>query len=957
VANGFSARGWAPDGASLALRRSEEALRSTGQFIDGLASIKREEATKIGGALCDAFRNDIVSSADSRAAASSKTPKKSKFGRSRSDGRSNQSGHDNEDTDTMLSSSFSRENKLKTSPLFFPGSTLHAAATSLLQYHMADSKGHERDDATTEGALAELRMAAQRTAHRAANREAALSRAHRHVEEAEAILSARQAEAKTRWDAMHKVEAKVQKVYEERVRERSRELYNRKRQSEEKLLRQRESESEGKHLDSGVTEAEIWQLVNQIGGEDSSFHPIGLPEAPRDLPKDKSLADGASDHEEEFENDDETSSAAPSSSGVTEQNQSLSSNPPLPPVDICDVEFDLNLPSLRAAAREADFDVEDAATVVLNALSALDTTYRSARIAAESALLSAANSQAEALKCMVQQERAALEAKLKQVAGLERQVNTMDVRADLDAYIAFDRRERPGSSTRLGEDDDGGVASALAVLDGHAEGTEHGLDGSCQSLSSFERFGGGEDGAGIENESTKDMHKGIALSREEVEKVISNLFAERNEDYVEGSQDLDDAGSLVLAVSLRSPRGRSCRASTCYALNKQRSVRTEVATNEQFDGLCRVFYALLKGCDTRIPSDVANAKMCMMLSHTFYVVDHDNVFGEESAGNAVDERKMRLYVKSTLVNHKLFSHDEFWQQALFQCVTESLSGSGVVSTNFDSSSAASRLKQSKWYELNTPERAEAASQIHAVIFAQLGALSHSMIEFGCEIEQACAFVRRLSIQHQLPLSQRAMLLQHLIGRQKSFVEDGTADEVYADAAEYTSTADTDSVEIEPASTKEVDDDDEVESNDDESGGGGAIIGDDSFVGTKTKPSPGTKRLIALLSRGVPDRNQSAHQGHCLAILKARKTPYEVVDGNDAAQMERRDELFGISGTRGHYPQFFLSSYDEAGKETTLTYLGDYHRFKDLNDTIDLPKEIVEDNPELETWDRVFQDCT
>jgi hypothetical protein len=249
--------------------------------------------------------------------------------------------------------------------------------------------------------------------------------------------------------------------------------------------------------------------------------------------------------------------------------------------------------------------------------------------------------------------------------------------------------------------------------------------------------------------------------------------------------------------------------------------------------------------------------------------------------------------------------------------------------------------------LNAHERAEAASQIHAVIFAQLGALSHSMIEFGCDSEQACAFVRRLSIQHQLPLSQRAMLLQHLIGRRKSFVENGTTDEVYADAVESTSIADTDSVEIGPDSTKEVDDDDE-------SGAAGA---DDSFVGTRTQPLPGTKRLIALLSRGVPDRNQSAHQGHCLAILKARKTPYEVVDGNDAAQKERRDELFGISGTRGHYPQFFLSSHDEAGKETTLTYLGDYHRFKDLNDTIDLPREIIEENPRLETWDRVFEGCT
>ena len=68
----------------------------------------------------------------------------------------------------------------------------------------------------------------------------------------------------------------------------------------------------------------------------------------------------------------------------------------------------------------------------------------------------------------------------------------------------------------------------------------------------------------------------------------------------------------------------------------------------------------------------------------------------------------------------------------------------------------------KWHDLSLDERAEAASQVHAVIFAQLGALAHSMIEFGCSVGQAVAFVRKLSVRHQLPLSQRTMLLSHLM---------------------------------------------------------------------------------------------------------------------------------------------------------------------------------------------------
>ena len=102
-------------------------------------------------------------------------------------------------------------------------------------------------------------------------------------------------------------------------------------------------------------------------------------------------------------------------------------------------------------------------------------------------------------------------------------------------------------------------------------------------------------------------------------------------------------------------------------------------------------------------------------------------------------------------------------QALYQCVTDSLTHSGVnVRVRVKKSEVMKR--KIKWYDLNPDERLQAASQVHSVVFAQLGALAHSMIEFGCTIEQACAFVRRLSVRYQLPSSQRAMLLSHLIVR-------------------------------------------------------------------------------------------------------------------------------------------------------------------------------------------------
>lgn len=113
-------------------------------------------------------------------------------------------------------------------------------------------------------------------------------------------------------------------------------------------------------------------------------------------------------------------------------------------------------------------------------------------------------------------------------------------------------------------------------------------------------------------------------------------------------------------------------------------------------------------------------------------------------------------------------------EALSQQISEALTHSGVMS-NFDLGRKAigrkvrqksewTQQRKTVWHDLSYRERIEAASQVQAVVFAQLGALAHSMIEFGCSLERACAFVRRMSIRNQLPSSQRTMLLQHLVSR-------------------------------------------------------------------------------------------------------------------------------------------------------------------------------------------------
>ncbi|KAL7541065.1 hypothetical protein ACHAXR_010600, partial [Thalassiosira sp. AJA248-18] len=81
---------------------------------------------------------------------------------------------------------------------------------------------------------------------------------------------------------------------------------------------------------------------------------------------------------------------------------------------------------------------------------------------------------------------------------------------------------------------------------------------------------------------------------------------------------------------------------------------------------------------------------------------------------------------------------------------------------------------------------------------------------------------------------------------------------------------------------------------------------------------------------------------------SRKVPHTIVDGNDPEQRETRNKFFEISGVRGNYPQFFF-----AFEDGTINFMGNFERIDNLNETKDLPAELLEQHPELETWDKVF----
>ena len=370
------------------------------------------------------------------------------------------------------------------------------------------------------------------------------------------------------------------------------------------------------------------------------------------------------------------------------------------------------------------------------------------------------------LKSLVAIERSSLEERARRLQIFETAVDAIDVRKDIDIYIQNDKL-LPGGCSRTGDDDDGGVAAALAVLNSHVDGGTE--SSSHPHIVAPDHFSGwGEDNE-VDHDDADDVDPEL------FGEVISLLFdRDKRKKAPKTEMDSVDKGetelesyilekeekiaSVSAVLEEKTKRGQSSRQAILYELNNQRSKKTEVIGETNFLSLCRLFSSFLSGCG-REAIDVSNAKMLMILSQTFF---HVNTTDD----NTVD-RESRVYVKDEIVRHSIWACDDFWDHALEQCVSESLQKSGVL-MNYVKSSVdvkATPSKSIKWHDLAPSEYADAAAQVHSVVFAQLGTLAHSMLEMddgsGKGLLRACDFVRRLSIRYQLPLNLRITLLNHL----------------------------------------------------------------------------------------------------------------------------------------------------------------------------------------------------
>ncbi|GAX24262.1 hypothetical protein FisN_4Lh035 [Fistulifera solaris] len=757
--NGFSAKGWSIPATSHALYQTEQSMQHLGSFCHDVLTASKQQICADVSKLCQRWRQTHPSVVTSNGTGSAWYS-----------GRGRTVSSDWELLDPRAVDF--EETTERVGPLLSPStSTVYQAIQALEQYHLsmaeadlqrlqkasaATDHGKLRNsfsavtqsDSSYEGFLTAYRAAMDKTAQRVAGRQQALTEILKRVRIMEERVSQLKQNADRCWENVYNAELKCQKKMEQALKQRS---MDRQRLRLDKLKKQKDGQSAAI---LGTTSEEISDIAKGVADmmEDGSFEPMDLPSAPFSLPQDQATFNGD-------EGDDEFNDQLVGPTASREQ-----------------IEHYVGLPDLRKTALQADEDIEDAARDLLNLLSTLDTTRRSARTAAEACLLAAGNAQARCLKFWIELERASLEDRLTSLAAVEESIDAIDVRRDLDFYIEADKRS-PGGSSHLGDDDDGGVASALATLSSHVEAM---TGGSHQESSKR------VDGTSTDQAPSVIPEMNEAVFESSIEKIndsIQKLFATTSE----LQQDLlmnddtarirDEFDSTVSFLCQTAHQGKSSRSALCYALNLKRSDNAHVLTKLQFDGLCEIFSAILTGCANE-EGGISNAKICIMLTQTFYMIESDSC--EHSLDVSIS-RSERIYIRNKLLGHPIWSKDEFWDEALNQQIDEAMTQSGVMA-NFEKqkisrarqirqNSEWGQVRKTKWHDLNSVERVEAASQVHAIVFAQLGSLAHSMMEFGCGLERASAFVRRSSIRNQLPSNHRTMLLQHLLEAQRKLLQD------------------------------------------------------------------------------------------------------------------------------------------------------------------------------------------
>ena len=437
--NRFTTKGWSIPATSLALQQTGHSLTALAHFAEQLVLSRKESAARATIA-CDNLRSET---------------EKRTFHLNMGGGLEQWEILDPRATDFEFVPG-------RVGPFQAHGtSTLRKAIAAMEQYHSHTAEKESRRwraaslqlNGNGNGVLPAMHEAVDHFHRRASNRERALQETSRRASVMEERLRRLKQESEKKWEAVYKAETRVTRRLEEfmteRSKERARVRLNRLRAEET----QRRAAAADEMVDgvfgggggegggrvaslgggTGTTTIntsssmsdEVWNLVSSVAEsmDNGSFEPVSLE---------------ANDAVASVVSDD----ASAASSVAAEHNldaagsvHSTGTSSVTPIVSREEIEQEVGLPELRAAALMADDDIQDAADALLNILAALDTTRRSARIAAETCLVSAANAHAACLRSMLKLERESLQERLNDLDGLEEQLEQIDVRADLDAYI------------------------------------------------------------------------------------------------------------------------------------------------------------------------------------------------------------------------------------------------------------------------------------------------------------------------------------------------------------------------------------------------------------------------------------------------------------------------------------------------------------------------------------------
>jgi len=207
----------------------------------------------------------------------------------------------------------------------------------------------------------------------------------------------------------------------------------------------------------------------------------------------------------------------------------------------------------------------------------------------------------------------------------------------------------------------------------------------------------------------------------------------------------------ILSNVVETQYGRTAFVSV---LNQFRSKKVDLG--EGFAALGQVLTHTLDICLDN--NDVHTAKIIMMLSQTFYRKIETKTNDEENNNKGSlfppdkddedDRGGNRQYLKEMLSPHALWhkSDCKFWEQALWQLIVEQLQ---------------TMPYEKVWHDMDRTDMIVAVRRVHNVIFSQVMAITHSMIELGCTKTKTREFLYRMCVIHQLGERQRQELLSHL----------------------------------------------------------------------------------------------------------------------------------------------------------------------------------------------------